>query len=274
VDALLRTAALNRILGGVAAAAKYNNLADRIQQHFIDAFWLGNRFVEYIHPQRGPIASHGLTDTDWSALAFGTLTDAQGAALWPQLRNETRFYYGGIPTGIATEPEKYQDWEFTYPDQQALAAMGRVWYVEARARARMGDADGLVESIRRVCRAGRDGGWYWRERYGPKGGFGAQKYCEYPANLIRIVQRFLLGFELGLDGTVLLAPIAPADFWKKGFGQSMAWRDRRLEYRFEMDRVVGSYTGPSPQRVVIRARGRKHELTLRASRGRPFHARL
>src|SRR6266550_9220198 len=87
-----------------------------------------------------------------------------------------------------------------------LLAMGRVWYLECQARARMRDAAGLVASIRKVCEVGRDGGYYWRERYGPKGGYGAQKYCEYPANLIRIVQRFLLGVELDLDGTVVLAP--------------------------------------------------------------------
>ena len=45
------------------------------------------------------------------------------------------FYYGGMPTGIVTRPETYEDWEFTHPDRHDLAAMGRVWYLEAWARA-------------------------------------------------------------------------------------------------------------------------------------------
>jgi hypothetical protein len=105
-----------------------------------------------------------------------------------------------MPTGIATEPDKYQNWEFNYPDRMDVAAMVRVRYLECQARTRMGDAAGLVESIRKVCAVGRAGGYYWRERYGAAGGYGAQKYCEYPANLIRIVQRFL--FASISDSTV------------------------------------------------------------------------
>jgi hypothetical protein len=48
----------------------------------------------------------------------------------------------------------------------------------------------LVESVRKVCKAAKDG--YWRERYHPqKDGKvttdGAQRYCEYPAVLVRVV---------------------------------------------------------------------------------------
>jgi hypothetical protein len=42
----------------------------------------------------------------------------------------------------------------------------------------MGDAAGLMDSIRRVCKEGREHGYFWRERYGSEGGFGVEKYCE------------------------------------------------------------------------------------------------
>jgi hypothetical protein len=131
---------------------------------------------------------------DWSAIATGVATAQQRAVLWAQLKDEQRFYYGGMPTGIATLPETYEQWECG--DWMDLAAMARAWYLEAWARARMGDAAGLTDSIRRVCRAGRDSGYYWRERYNGNGGYGVTKYCECPANLIRFVQRFLLGVDL------------------------------------------------------------------------------
>jgi hypothetical protein len=250
-DAFLRAAALNRRLNDERAASRYSQFAERIRANFITRFWLRDHFAEYIHPDRGPIDLHGLSDTDWAALAFAMATPSQQSILWPRLRDEKRFYYGGMPTGIAAEPEKYQAWEFNYTDRMDVAAMGRVWYIECQARTRMGDAAGLLDSLRRVSAAGRAAGYYWRERYGEKGGYGAQKYCEYPANLIRIVQRFLFGVEFRLDGTLALSPLAPPEFWRQGFGQSLAWRDRILTYRFHRDRVHGVYVGREPQRLAV-----------------------
>jgi hypothetical protein len=193
-----------------------------------------------------------LTDVDWAAIATGVASAEQIAKVWPQLKDEKRFYYGGMPAGIATLPQTYADWEFTYNDRMDLAAMGRVWYLECWARARMADGRGLVDSIRKVCQAGKKSGYYWRERYTEKGGHGAEKYCEYPANLIRIVQRFLLGVDFGLDGTLIVAPTAPEEFWKAGFGQTLSWRGRNLTYRMWRDRIVGDYDGESPQRLCVK----------------------
>lgn len=259
VDAFRRIAALNRVLGGETAAQRYETLADRIQRNFVATFWTGDRFAEYWHPERGFIASHGYTDADWAAIATGVATAEQQAILWPRLKEEKGFYYGGMPTGIASAPDRYDAWEFTRPSRHDLAAMGRVWYLEAWARARMGDGDGLLDGLRRVANAGRENGYYWRERYHPdgKGGVspaGPNTYCEYPANFIRIVQRFLLGVELRLDASLVLAPTVPAEFWEKGFGQTMAWRDRTLTYRFENNRLAGTYTGDTPQRLGVRFR--------------------
>ncbi|MGN6490378.1 MAG: hypothetical protein ACTHLE_00165 [Agriterribacter sp.] len=251
-DAFRRLASLNDVAGNHAAAQKYNALANLVTAYFQEKFWQGNQYAEYRHPDKGFIAGHGLTDVDWTALATGVATGKQKAILWPRLQYETGFYYKGMPTGIATKPETYESWETTYADNQDLAAMGRVWYIEAWARANMLDAEGLINSIRAVCKAGRDSGYYWRERYNANGGYGAKKYNEYPANLIRIVQRFLLGVEHGLDGTLLLAPVAPEAFWTKGFGQRITLRNGSLYYKMTTGMVEGSYQGDSAQSVSIR----------------------
>jgi len=253
-DAFQRVAELNRLVGNRQEAERYQQLAERVAAHFRREFWVKDHFAEYIHPQRGAIASHGLTDVDWSAIATGIASGEQTAILWPRLKDETRFYYGGMPTGIATLPETYESWEFLHGDRFDLAAMGRVWYLECWARARMSDAAGLVASIRRVCKVGRDGGYYWRERYTAKGGHGVEKYCEYPANLIRIVQRFLLGVEHRLDGALVLAPTAPDEFWDAGFGQTLRWRGRVLAYRARRDHLTGTYSGSASQRLCLRLR--------------------
>lgn len=256
VDALRRAAALHSVLGEQAKARDLEQLAGRVEKHFVTRFWVKDHFAEYFHPERGLISSHGLTDVDWSSIALGIATPEQQAILWPQLVGDGRFHYGGMPTGISTRPETYEAWEFTHADRHDLAAMGRVWYLEAWARARMGDADGLLKGLRAVCRAGMEGGYFWRERYHPdgKGGCspaGAEKYCEYPANLIRIVNRFLLGIELRVDGTLVLSPCAPADFWEKGFGRDISWRGRSFAYRMDRHGLRGTYSG-GDQRLCVR----------------------
>ena len=108
MDAFRRAAALNRVAGDKASARRFDGLAQRIRANFVTRWWRKDRFAEYMSPEHGAIDGHGLTDTDWAAMAFGAADREQEAALWPRLRSETRFYYGGMPTGIATEPEKYE----------------------------------------------------------------------------------------------------------------------------------------------------------------------
>jgi hypothetical protein len=268
-EAFRRLAALNRVAGDTRLARRYASLAVRITKCFRRRFWAGDHFAECIHPERGVIDQHGLTDTNWAALATAVADRSQEALLWPQLRQEPGFRYGGIPTAIATRPETYEDWEFSLPKafsgpnrRHDLAAMGRVWHLEAWARARNGDGDGIVETLRQVCQVGRGNGYYWRERYHPPDGRGAgpNTYCEYPANLIRIVHRFLLGVEFGLDGSVAIAPTVPAHYWEAGFGQTLAWRDRKLAFHFEPGAMRGSYTGTGPQRIGARLEGRNTDV--------------
>jgi len=271
-DAFQRVADLNRVAGKAEAAQRYQDLADRVAAHFASRFWVeaAGHFAEYIHPERGIIANHGLTDVDWSAIATGLASPEQRAVLWPQLKDEKRFYYGGMPTGIATLPETYEAWEFTHHDQHDLAAMGRVWYLECRARARMGDGEGLSNSLRKVCQVGRENGYYWRERYAAQGASGPNTYCEYPANLIRVVQRFLLGVEFHLDGTLLLAPTAPEPLWNLGFGQTLRWRGQTLSYRIQRDGITGDYCGETAQRLCLKLYQPTGETAVQARiAGRP-----
>ena len=257
VDAFRRAAALNRVLDQETAAVRYERMAEGIGSHFTAKFWTDTHFAEYLHPTRGLIASHGLTDVDWAALATGVALPGQQATLWPRLRTETAFYYGGMPTGISTRPETYEDWEFSHPDRHDLAAMGRVWYLEAWARSRFNDAKGLLDGLRRVAEEGRKHGYFWRERYYPSSTnstvpAGAEKYCEYPANFIRIVNRFLLGIDFRLDGSILLAPDVTPAFWSRGFGHVLHVRRAVIEFRLHRDGIDVSYSGSVAQRLGVR----------------------
>ncbi len=259
VDAFRRAAALNRIVGDSGQAEACRGLARRVQDHFTAAFWIAGegRFAEYDHPERGRIFGHGLTDVDWAALALDVATEEQAALLWPKLKDESGFHYGGMPTGIASRPEAYEDWEFTYPDRHDLAAMGRVWMLEAQARASRGDAEGLKRGLLAVCREGARHGYRWRERYRSDGrgsprGDGPDGYCEYPANLIRVVQRFLFGLDFRRDGALAIDPAATDEDWALGFGQPLRFGGRVLEYRMGKGRLTGTYAGDAPLALVLR----------------------
>ena len=269
IDAFTRAAALNATIGDKRTSARFNALSQKIRRAFSTRFWVKDHFAEYLHPERGLVDRHGLSDTNWAALAMGAITPQQRSALWPRMRSEAGFHYGGMPSGIVTDPGSYEAWEFSYPDRMDVAAMGRVWYLEAQARARMNDADGLLQGIRKVCETGRAAGYYWRERYTAKGGHGAEKYCEYPANLIRIVQRFLFGVEFGLDGSLELTPTAPAEFWERGFGQTMMWQGRTLAYRMQRGTISGTYAGPD---ALVVGGSKLKKLNLpKASPASPHH---
>jgi hypothetical protein len=194
--ALNCTAHLLAATGDTDAAERCRRAAATLTAAFRTHFWDRDHCVEYIHPERGPVSHHGLTDVDWAAVATGVADEKQIAVLWPQLKDNTEFVYGGIPGGISTKLESYEDWEVQHIDRHDLAAMGRCWYLECWARARMGDHGGILRSLRQVAAVGKANGWSWRERYysdktGDLAKYPIERYCEYPANFIRIVHRFL-----------------------------------------------------------------------------------
>lgn len=183
--------------GDAAKQAKWMAEAGRLTQSFIDAFWRTDHFGEYLHPEHGLVDTHGLSDVNWAAVAFGVAEGDRLNVLWPRLMKEPGFWVGDVPTQTVTKPFGYEKWELNEPlpfqlpsPLNDVAAMGRVWYLEAMACKRMRANERLVESARRVCGAATDG--YWRERYHPNedgsiSRAGAEKYCEYAAVLVRVV---------------------------------------------------------------------------------------
>jgi len=176
--------------------AAWSGRAAKLTKTFIAAFWRQDHLAEYLHAERGLVDSHGLSDVNWAAVAFGIADDRKLKLLWPRLLQEPAFWVGDMPTQTVTNPFNYEKWEYNEPVPFAVsplndvAAMGRAWYLEATACQRMHARERLVESVRKVCRAATDG--YWRERYHPQPNgcvspAGAEKYCEYAAVLVRVV---------------------------------------------------------------------------------------
>ncbi|HSQ79460.1 MAG TPA: hypothetical protein VLN41_02610, partial [Candidatus Bathyarchaeia archaeon] len=59
VQAFREMAGLCRAAGEKAKAAEWARRAEELSQAFVDAFWRGDHFGEYVHPARGLIDSHG-----------------------------------------------------------------------------------------------------------------------------------------------------------------------------------------------------------------------
>lgn len=196
VHAFRQLAKLFRSAGDSGREAVWSVQADKLAKTFVEVFWRGDHFGEYVHPEHGLIDTHGLSDVNWAAVAFGIADNKKTKRLWPRLINEPAFWAGDMPTQIVTKPFGYEDWEAKRSQDcpadplNDIAAMGRVWYLEAMACQRMKARARLVDSVRKVCAAATDG--YWRERYhlkpnGTVTADGSQKYCEYAAVLARVV---------------------------------------------------------------------------------------
>lgn len=195
-DAFLNLADLYRSVGQHQDSQRWLQKAASLKEAFIREFWRADHFGEYVHVERGLVDAHGLSDTNWAAVAFGLADGAPLSVLWPKLMAEKAFWWGGLPTQVVTRPFSYEPWEddpvpFSIPGtHNDVAAMGRVWFLEATACRRMREHKRLQEAARLVSGAAVEG--FWRERYHPQPDgsvqpSGALKYCEYPAILIRVV---------------------------------------------------------------------------------------
>jgi hypothetical protein len=195
VFALRKLSEMVGAAGDEAGAVKWRGEAETLSAQFSETFWRGDHFAEYVHAERGLVDSHGLSDVNWAAVGLGVASDEQAKIVWPRLMEEKGFWAGGVPTQSVSKPFSYEKWEyheelpFGAPPLKDVAAMGRVWYLEALACARMKESPRLIEGARLVCRAAKE---FWMERYqlqanGQVAGIGAGKYCEYPAVLVRVV---------------------------------------------------------------------------------------
>ena len=81
---------------------------------------------------------------------------------------------------------------------------------------------------------------------------GAEKYCEYPANFLRIVNQFLLGIDLRRDGSVVLAPTVTDEFWDRGFGHVLRRQGALITYRLQRHQIDITYEGLAEQRLGVR----------------------
>jgi hypothetical protein len=195
-------AEMNGSIGQRQQAHEWRSRADVLERSFQELFWRENHYAEYVHPDRGCVDTHGLSDVNWAAIGLGIASRRQCRVLWPRLIGEPAFWRGDLPTHLVTKPSTYEKWEFQEPlpfpyagYTHDVAAMGRVWYLESLACARIKAWDRLRTSVLKVAKRGQQDKWVWYERYhatpdGSVKGGGHGMYCEYPSILVRIVLKY------------------------------------------------------------------------------------
>lgn len=193
-------ARLHEALGDSKRSQEWTGEAEKHAEIFRNTYWKDDHFAEYVHPEHGVVDLHGLTDVNWAAVGCDVATEDQKKTLWPLMMAEKEFWHGDMPTQLVSKPYSYRDWELPEPitfyngagNFKDVAAMGRVWYLEAMACLAMGETERVVEGVRKVCEMGEKHDWWWYERYFPipeqkVALIGPAGYCEYPAILVRIV---------------------------------------------------------------------------------------
>lgn len=199
-EAFRRLADLCEAAGSADDALFWRKEASALRKKFLSLFWQEDHFAEYLHPERGIVDLHGLSDVNFAAIAFGLAEKEQCRIAWKRVCAEPDLWWGGMPTQIVSRPYLVREWELGadvgfVPDRGKvydMAAMGRVFYLDMLASAAMEDWDRLRRGVALVCRRGLQDGGYWRERYtmlmdGRAVGYGPDRYCEYPAILVRSV---------------------------------------------------------------------------------------
>ena len=88
IHAFRELARLFAAVGDAASQSSWTAHADKLTDAFHAAFWREHHFGEYVHPDRGLVDSHGLSDVNWAAVAFGVAAGKKLDRLWPRLMQE------------------------------------------------------------------------------------------------------------------------------------------------------------------------------------------
>jgi hypothetical protein len=213
--------------------------------------------------------THGMTDTNFAMVAFGEASKEHADLVWKHFKaNEAAFYeVNGLraPTWIAEKAISYGQGDLNKrAPRKDCVAMGRTWRYDALMRQRLGDGEGIYNTITYANilydRPSGGGVGVFSERYGlgrfqpgDEGQATVPAYSEYPAVYnSTVVQQTLLGLDVDVWGTIHIDPCVPRDWYTKGFGQEGCGvlKDHDLGFTYRFDRVEGWVTGPSGKRKL------------------------
>jgi hypothetical protein len=224
--------------GDLAGAKRFKRLEKAIAEGIRKHLWNGTDHFVTQRNTDGTVRDFVDYDGNFGALAFGVVEDAQWRAnMFYRLDRGPHTHPGGRGTWVS---EKYYGTKDCYKGNtgDSATAMGRIWWLDMKARHRYPNAANLemfnrtYENIRSDLLAN-----IWlTERYNARGQrIRSPYYHEYPEIVCMVMRTMRYGINLRIDG-VVIHPIEPRDFDFQ-FGQL------RVTYRRE--------------RIIVRIPGRR-----------------
>ncbi len=241
--------------------------------------------------------SHGMTDTNFAAVALGIANPARVKSIWNYFKAHEQAFYevNGLnaPTWISEKAETYgkSDLNRRAPYKDCVA-MARIWRYDALMRRRMGDGEGIARTINDANilydRPSGGGSGLFAERYalgkfqpGDEAQATIPAYAGYPAIYnSTIIQEALLGISTDVSGTIIINPCVPASWYQAGFAQQGCGilKNRDLGFSYSSDRLAGWVSGMageqslsvrlpperSSDRITILVDGQKSEYSREA----------
>ena len=238
VGLLAQMAPVAEFCGDRAGAQRFKRLEKAIAEGIRKHLWNGTDHFVTQRNTDGTVRDFVDYDGNFGALAFGVVEDAQWRAnMFYRLDRGPHTHPGGRGTWVS---EKYYGTKDCYKGNtgDSATAMGRIWWLDMKARHRYPNAANLemfnrtYENIRSDLLAN-----IWlTERYNARGQrIRSPYYHEYPEIVCMVMRTMRYGINLRIDG-VVIHPIEPRDFDFQ-FGQL------RVTYRRE--------------RIIVRIPGRR-----------------
>jgi len=232
----------------VQRAARYRQLADRIEQTLRTKYWAGDHFVTNVD-YGGKVADERWLDDHVWAIRLGTANPEQVRAIWSWI-DEDPFYYEGVPTRWAA---------FRDPVHGPLSWFGRLGAGDILARYRTGNSERGIQLLDRISEIfARDRNVY--EAYSmwgtiAPGTLGWGNYTEHAGGYLWALTEGPFGIVLESDGEALgtITPRFP-ETWSHA---DTTVRVRGTTIQINYDRAAGG-----SRKLTIRGDGDRQPIRL------------
>jgi hypothetical protein len=226
--------------GEAGRAERYWALAERIRAG-LEALWNGRDHYVTARLDDWDQIFDRHDSGNYLAIAYGVADDERSKMIAAALDADRRTHPGGRGTWVSLG---YYGAEDCYGGNtgDSACAMARLWWADAMARQRLGDAPTFRAQFERI-RADLTAKTWLSERYDSDGrSIRAEYYHEYPATLDVLLREGMAGLQIGL-GHVLVAPMR---------GEPLRYDTGRVRLEHAPDRVVLLIPGAGERQFEVR----------------------
>lgn len=222
IHSMYLMARLETLAGRPDRACEYNELAQRMQAHYIrpvpDGYWdpKAGRYIDWID-RDGAVHDHIHLLSNALSVTFGLNPPGRDEKIHAMIR-ENDGIFQKFPSFVSAKIEDYTRSEIGVGGPYDLCAAGRYWCHDAKYRSACRDVAALLSQLNRVADAAAREDYYMGERYdmnyiyyntgedATRDWHGSPLYYEYPNVFIDVLVHDFLGIELDETCDLYLRP--------------------------------------------------------------------